>query len=69
MSFTNKAIDQGSSAQETVSLSQLSDLCGFPVDFIKRELLLDVSLDESDQISMEKVRLIAAEYLNRTMIQ
>lgn len=45
-----------------VTLESLSELTGFPVDFIKKELLLD-----NDEIKMDHLRKKVASYLDATM--
>lgn len=47
--------------EEKVDLSSLSDLTGFPLDFIKTELLL-----KEDQLSMGELRKSMASYLENT---
>ncbi len=47
--------------REPVSLNQLAELTGFPVDFIKKELLLS---DES-QMSVDELREKVLSYLNK----
>lgn len=48
-----------SSEEKVVSLSSLSDLIGFPEDFVKRELLIK---DES--VTIEELRQMTISYLN-----
>jgi hypothetical protein len=52
---------QGFDDDEKVSLSSLSELTGFPVDFIKKELLL-----EEEPISMNELRHSVLRYLETT---
>ncbi|MCO4794626.1 MAG: hypothetical protein KC493_12985 [Bacteriovoracaceae bacterium] len=44
-----------------VPLESLSELTGFPVDFIKKELLLD-----QESLSMEELRKSMVNYLENT---
>lgn len=44
-----------------VSLSSLSEMTGFPVDFIKKELLL-----ENEPVSMDELRQSVLRYLEMT---
>lgn len=44
-----------------VSLSSLSEMTGFPVDFIKKELLL-----ENEPVSMNELRQSVLRYLETT---
>lgn len=44
-----------------VSLSSLSEMTGFPVDFIKKELLL-----ENEPVSMQELRQSVLRYLETT---
>jgi hypothetical protein len=47
---------------QSVPLSSLSEMTGFPVDFIKSELLVN-----EDQLSMEDLRKSMASYLESTL--
>jgi len=49
-------------ADEKVSLSSLSELTGFPVDFIKKELLL-----EKEPLSLNELRTSMMAYLESTV--
>lgn len=42
-----------------VSLSSLSDLTGFPEEFVKRELLI-----EDEKVTIEELRQMTINYLN-----
>jgi len=46
---------------ETISLDSLASLTGFPVDFIKKELVLD-----SEELSIEDLRKTVAYFLEQT---
>ncbi len=46
----------------TIDLSSLSQLTGFPVDFIKKELVMD-----QEKISVEDLRAKVAHFLNSTL--
>jgi predicted transcriptional regulator len=46
---------------EKVSFASLSELTGFPVDFIKKELLLD-----EEPVSMNELRRSVLRYLEAT---
>lgn len=48
--------------QQIVPLESLSEMTGFPVDFIKKELLLN-----EDELSMENLRKSMASYLENTI--
>lgn len=50
---------------EQVSISSLSDMTGFPEDFIKRELLLE----DDRQISMHELRQSVLRYLEDTALE
>lgn len=52
---------EGMDDNEKVSLSSLSELTGFPVDFIKKELLLD-----EEPVSMNELRASVLRYLEAT---
>ena len=54
--------DQKESHAESVSLSNLSELTNFPVDFLKKELLLD----QQEDISLEDLRKRVLHYLDDT---
>ena len=47
---------------EVVSLGNLSELTGFPVDYIKRELLLDG--ENVDELTLEELRKKVLAYLD-----
>lgn len=51
-------LDADLNEHEKVSLSSLSELTGFPVDFIKKELLL-----EEEPVSMSDLRQSVLRYL------
>ena len=51
-----------STREEAVTLGALSDLTGFPVDYIKRELLLS---DDQD-LSLDELRKKVLSYLDTT---
>ncbi|ATH08787.1 hypothetical protein BIY24_12760 [Halobacteriovorax marinus] len=53
---------KSTSTEEMVSFSTLSQMTGFPVDFIKKELLLD-----EEPISMSQLRESMAIYLESTI--
>jgi len=57
--------DQASAVDQEkmrVTLESLSELTGFPVSFIKKELMLD-----NDEIKMDHLRKKVATYLDATM--
>ena len=59
---THKVLDKESiDGNEKVSLSSLSELTGFPVEFIKKELLLD-----QEPISMNDLRQSMIAYLEQS---
>lgn len=49
-------------SETVVSLGILSELTGFPVDYIKRELFLDEETEE--EMSVEQLRLKVLAYLD-----
>lgn len=51
-----------SSTEEKVSFSTLSEMTGFPVEFIKKELLI-----EEEPVSMSQLRSSMAKYLEQTI--
>ena len=53
---------QTSSKEEQVSFSALSEMTGFPVEFIKKELLID-----EEPVSMSQLRTSMAAYLESTI--
>lgn len=55
-----KEVSKPATGEMPVSLEQLAELTGFPVDFIKRELLLT---EESD-LSVDELRAKVLNYLN-----
>lgn len=54
--------------EKNVELSSLSDLTGFPVEFIKKELLISES-DDSKEISLNELRNKMLKYLDKTMME
>lgn len=55
-----KDIDKPATTETAVSLGSLAELTGFPVDYIKRELLLD----GEEELSMEELRKKVLAYLD-----
>lgn len=55
---------QESAHLNEVNVQSLSDLTGFPVDFIKKELLID-----SSEMTMDELRASVLEYLDQTFNQ
>lgn len=51
-----------SRTEEKVSFSSLSEMTGFPVEFIKKELLID-----EEPVSMSQLRTSMAAYLESTI--
>lgn len=49
---------------QNVPLQSLSELTGFPVDFIKKELLLD-----GENVSMGELRALMTKYLEATAVE
>lgn len=47
---------------DRITLSSLSALTGFPVDFIKKELVVD-----ADDVSIDELRKSVMTFLNSTM--
>ncbi|MCF8059673.1 MAG: hypothetical protein K9K67_10275 [Bacteriovoracaceae bacterium] len=47
---------------QSVPLSSLSEMTGFPIDFIKSELLVN-----EEEISLDQLRLSMASYLESTL--
>ncbi|PIK16531.1 hypothetical protein [Halobacteriovorax sp. JY17] len=62
LASTAELNSQSTSTEETVSFSALSEMTGFPIDFIKKELLLD-----EEPISMSQLRKSMAIYLESTI--
>ncbi len=56
-----KQSDEVTSEKERVSLSTLSEMTGFPLEFIKKELLI-----QSDSLSMSELRESVLDYLSRS---
>ena len=53
-------VSKPATGEMPVSLEQLAELTGFPVDFIKRELLLN----EESELSVDELRAKVLNYLN-----
>lgn len=63
MTATNMVAEANASGEtQSVPLSSLSEMTGFPVDFIKSELLVS-----EDQLSMDDLRKSMATYLESTL--
>ena len=56
-----KQSDEVTSEKERVSLSTLSKMTGFPLEFIKKELLV-----QGDSLSMSELRESVLDYLSRS---
>ncbi len=56
-----KQSDETTSEKERVSLSTLSKMTGFPLEFIKKELLV-----QGDSLSMSELRESVLDYLSRS---
>lgn len=56
-----KQSDEATSEKERVSLSTLSEMTGFPLEFIKKELLI-----QGDSLSMSELRESVLDYLSRS---
>lgn len=54
-------------SKEEVKLSALSDLVGFPVEFIKKELMLED--DAEGEVSLQELRSRMLNYLDKTMME
>lgn len=54
-------------SKEEVKLSALSDLTGFPVDFIKKELML--SEGGTEEVTLNELRSKMLKYLDKTMME
>ena len=55
-------VSEPTSTETEVSLETLSKLTGFPMDYIKRELLLDG--DEEAKLNVEELRTKVLAYLD-----
>jgi hypothetical protein len=55
-----KDLSKPESSEGGVSLGSLAELTGFPVDYIKRELILD----SDGEVSVEELRKKVLAYLN-----
>lgn len=53
---------KGQGETDRIQVESLSEMTGFPVDFIKKELLL-----KEDELSMEELRNSMASYLENTI--
>ncbi len=58
---TRKPSDGAVSDKERVSLTTLSELTGFPLEFIKKELLI-----QEDSLSMGELRESVLTYLSKS---
>jgi hypothetical protein len=55
-------VSKPSTSETEVSLGTLAELTGFPVDYIKRELLLDG--DSESTVNMDELRQRVLSYLD-----
>jgi len=55
--------------KQRVGLSSLSELTGFPIDLLKKELLLEGVLDANEEISIEELREAMAKFVNKTLLE
>jgi hypothetical protein len=62
LATTAELNSEASSTEEKVSFSTLSEMTGFPVEFIKKELLID-----EEPVSMSQLRTSMAAYLESTI--
>ncbi len=53
---------QGSETMENISLNSLAEETGFPVEFIKDELVLD-----GESVELDQLRSVMMDYLRSTM--
>ncbi|MEE2671057.1 MAG: hypothetical protein VYA54_05075 [Bdellovibrionota bacterium] len=54
------------SEDQKVSLSDFANLAGFPVELVRKELVLDGK--DSDEISMDDLRAAMLKYLDQAML-
>lgn len=52
---------------QSVDLSQFADMAGFPVELVKKELM--VGTDGSETVSMDELRAAMLKYLDSTMLE
>lgn len=53
--------------EETFTLKQFSNETGFPVDLIKRELLMEENIQDDDQLPLSLLRKKMLAFLDSTM--
>jgi len=56
--------DSSMEKQENISIDSLSDMTGFPIEFIKRELLIS-----QNQVSIDELRHSVLDYLQTAQPQ
>lgn len=54
---------------EKISLDSLSELTGFPVEVIVKELFSAREFPSTDGVSLAELRQAMLEYINETMLQ
>ncbi len=54
------------SEDQIVNLSDFANLAGFPVELVRKELVLDGK--DSDEISMDDLRAAMLKYLDQAML-
>lgn len=52
-----------------VSLQSLSELTGFPLDVIKKELFLESEISDDDLIPIGKLRELMLGFIDKTLLQ
>jgi hypothetical protein len=52
----------------TFTLKSFSELTGFPIELIKKELLLDSTYTEDTPIPLDMLRKMMLHYLNEAML-
>ena len=61
--------DQQNPADMVVTLDALAELAGFPVELVKRELLLGDEIDGQSPLPLSYVRELMMKYLNKSEMQ
>lgn len=58
-----------SALQQKVSLSSLSEMTGFPIELLKKELLLDGKTDPEEALPLNDLREAMVKFLNKTLVE
>lgn len=56
-------------SNDSITLESLSDLTGFPVDMIKKELFESSEISESQEIPLQELRSAMMSFIDESMLE